>query len=46
MNKTQEEALICVILMPVVALVCGALGVGLAYVKMEIPTAESAVKAV
>ncbi len=33
MNKTQEEALICVILMPVAALVCGALGVGLAYVK-------------
>jgi hypothetical protein len=33
MNKAQEEALICVILMPVAALVCGALGVGLAYVK-------------
>lgn len=33
MNKTQEEALICVILMPAVALICGALGVGLAYVK-------------
>lgn len=33
MNKAQEGALICVILMPVAALVCGALGVGLAYVK-------------
>jgi len=33
MNKAQEEALICVILMPVAALVCGALGVGLTYVK-------------
>ncbi|UCG58779.1 MAG: hypothetical protein JSU70_04545 [Phycisphaerales bacterium] len=33
MNKAQEEALICVILMPAAALVCGALGVGLAYVK-------------
>lgn len=33
MTKTQEEALICVILMPVATLVCGALGVGLVYVK-------------
>ena len=33
MNKAQEEALVCVILVPVVALVCGALAVGLAYVK-------------
>lgn len=33
MNKTQEESLICVILMPMAAMVCGALGVGLGYVK-------------
>jgi hypothetical protein len=32
MNKAQEEALISMILAPAIALVCGGLGIGLAYV--------------